>query len=203
MENKKLEISTNDIRKYLKDLKKNHSDEYEKYYRYKEAMFVKYMKEHNEDTKESLEIRMKKYNSDKISIVGTSDYDNYSTLKKQTLISFDNYLYGVNNLDISGICHILIPTIKYYGEKECYINQLYAELGSVSSRLTIPMEYPMKIIESTLDDYRVCGKVKTIGNRIHIKMGRDTCRGELLAYQDFYDENKVKRIKKIMREDLK
>lgn len=182
MENIKFEITEEDIRGYLKV----HKDD--KNFKYKEAMFMKYLKENNRFTSEALEMLIRKFSFNSVLVFNDK------------LPSFISYSNPIQNLDLSGICHILIPTMKYYGKSEFHANQLYTNLGMVSDTLVIPMENPLEVIESTLDDYRICGKVETNDMLINIKMSKESSRGELLAYQEIYDENKVKRIRKIIRE---
>ena len=188
------EITEQDIKEYLKQ----HSED--QTIKYREAMFVKYMKEQQDITCESLEILMKKYNWEDRIISGTYHYDNLGILKQESLSDFNSYLNGIQNLDISGICHILIPAMKYYGQNPFHVHSLYANLNMVSDQLVVPMNHPMEVIESTLENYKFCEKVETYEQMINIRMGREYCGRQLLAYQNFYDEGKVKRIRKIIRE---
>ena len=59
----------------------------------------------------------------------------------------------------------------------------------------------MQIVKDTLDDYRVCNKVEVEDLTFKIKMSKEQSRGEILIYQDFYDETKVKKIRKMIRDD--
>lgn len=194
MESIRLEITEEDIRNYLERNKEK--------YQNREAMFVKYMKENKEIVKEKVEILVEKYNRLNIFITDTYPYASTEVVKENTLPDFDSYLNGIHNLDISGICHILIPTMKYYGKIDCRVNQLYAGLDLMASKLVIPMNHPKDIIDSTLNDYRICRKVEVENSRIHIKMSRESCRRELSVYQDCYEEDKVRKIKKIMKEGI-
>ena len=100
MENIKFEITEQDVKQYLKRHKNDEA------IKYKEAMFVKYMREHQEITKESLEILMQKYNWVTDRIDGLYFYDDYDRMRSIPFKTFDSYLDDINNLDISGICHI-------------------------------------------------------------------------------------------------
>ena len=85
MENIKCEITEQDIREYLK---KHKNDETIKY---REAMFVKYIRERQVITCESLEILMQKYNFEDDRIDGIYHKDNYGILKSESLINFSTY----------------------------------------------------------------------------------------------------------------
>ena len=211
MEEIKFEINEQDIREYLK---KHRNDEAIKY---REAMFVKYMREHQEMTKESLEILMKKYNCVTNKADGIYFYDDYDRMRSLPFKTFDSYLDGITNLDVSGMCRILIPTVGYYEnikgyrfiENPCY--KLHDGLGDLSMKLlnTVPKDINDQLALA-LDDYCVTGKVEyTYTNIGHsgyvysIRMGKDTCRHELEEYSYIYGEEPVKQIRKIMRERVR
>lgn len=183
MENIKFEITEKQIKDYLK--------RYKEYYKYCGPLFVKYMK----DTKLTLTYEM-------ANMLGLVSGRCVSSSLVNELPKFDPKPSIVNNLDLSGICHILIPTMKYYNQENIHINYLYANLAIVSDNLLVPMDHPVEIISSTLDDYKVCEKIETNDMRIKIKMSREHCRKELLVYQDYYGEDKVKKIRKIIREEM-
>lgn len=211
MEKIEFEITEQDIREYLK---KHRNDGAIKY---KEAMFVKYMREHQEITCESLEILMQKYNWEDKKINGIYHRDNHGILKSETLSDFGSYLDGITNLDVSGICRILIPAVGYYQnikgyrfiENLCY--KLHDGLGDLSMKLlnTVPKDINDQL-ELALADYCVTGKVEYAYTNIgrsgyvySIRMGKDTCRHELEEYSHIYGEEPVKQIRKIMRERTK
>lgn len=189
MENIKFEITEEDIKKYLFEHKGS--------YKFSEALFLKYLKE-NRITKESLQMLIDKYNHTFIDKEDINIYSNYFN----KISCFDSKLCVYENLDLSGICHILIPTIRYYGKKDIHFNYLYTNLDVVSAKLSVPMDKPVEVIESTLDDYRICEKVVTDGDIISITMSRKQCQGELLVYQDYFLDDKVKKIRKTVRERI-
>ena len=198
MENIKFEITEEDIREYLK---KHENDEAIKY---KEAMFVKYMREHQEITCESLEILMQKYNWVTDRIDGIYHRDNYGILKSESLTNFNSYLDGINNLDISGICHILIPTLGYYdttGKNFSFMaNQVANELEIKGSNFD-------EALRIAVDNYCVSGLINIYREehfgftleRINL-MKNDHCRKELMEYSHIYGEDSVKQIRKIIKE---
>ena len=144
---------------------------------------------------------MRKYNH-LIADKGDISFNKYYSDKS---ILFERKPTVHNDVDLSAICHILLPTLKYYGKSQIHINHLYVDLNVIAEKLLVPMEQPMEIINSTLDDYRICGKVETSNNDmiINIKMGREHCRHEILTYQDYYKGYQVDKIKKIVRERMK
>ena len=85
MENIKFEITEQDIRQYLKKYENDES------IKYKEAMFVKYMRANQEKiTKESLVILMQKYKFKDSRVDGIYYIDNHRGLKSNNL--FDSAL---------------------------------------------------------------------------------------------------------------
>lgn len=206
MENIKFEITEKDIKEYLKE----HKDDED--IKYKEAMFIKYIKEQEILTKEKIEMLMKKYNLENVSISGIYDYDNHGILKRQSLQTFTSYLDGINNLDISGVCHILIPTLGFYDEYRSdyqLIGVPYIGLNALSIKLigTIPEDIKVQLT-SAIEDYYTVGKIDKIHNHNHstlinIRMGKEHCRKELQEYEEIYGEEPVKIIRKSIRERMK
>ena len=198
MENIKFEITEQDIREYLK---KHKSDEAIKY---KEAMFVKYMREHQEITKESLEILMQKYNFEDDRIDGIYHRDNYEILKYESLTNFSSYLDGIENLDVSGICHILIPTLGYYDTVDKNFSFMANE---VAKGLEIKSSNFDETLRIAIDNYCVSGLINIYREehfgftleKIHL-MKKGRCRKELIEYSGIYGEDNVKQIRKIIRE---
>ena len=198
MENIKFEITEPDIREYLK---KHRNDEAIKY---REAMFVKYMREHQEITCETLEILMQKYNFEDDRIDGIYHRDNYGILKSESLINFSSYLDGINNLDISGICHILIPTLGYYDTASKNFSLITNE---IAKELEINGRNFDEALRTAIDNYCVSDLINTYYEehfgftleRISL-MKKNRCRKELMEYSHIYGEDNVKQIRKIIRE---
>ena len=178
MENLKLEISEQQIRDYLK--------KYQNYYKDCGTLFVKYLKDNtNNPTEEMIEI----LTEGKITINNSGEISSFNPIPTY-----------IEKLDLSGICHILIPTIKYYGESIITIDQLYWNLENAAEKLSVSINHPLDVVISTIDDYQICEKVKLEDQILKIKMSRESCRRELFVYQNFYDKDKVKQIRKIVRE---
>ena len=198
MENIKFEITEPDIREYLK---KHRNDEAIKY---REAMFVKYMREHQEITCESLEILMQKYNFEDDRIDGIYHRDNYGILKSESLINFSSYLDGINNLDISGICHILIPTLGYYDTASKNFSLITNE---IAKELEINGRNFDEALRTAIDNYCVSDLINIYREehfsftleRISL-MKKNRCRKELMEYSHIYGEDNFKQIRKIIRE---
>lgn len=185
MEKIGFEITDNDIIHYIR----NNND----IVRFKEAMFVKYLKENkNTLTKESLEILLEKYNND------------YSKVLYEPLMDFKTYLNGINNLDVSGICHILIPAIKYYDSRGISLFEVEPILKQATLKFGIYVsgDYPVSVILDTLDDYsrafegRVC---HLITGYTYISLSKEWCKNELLSYGEIYGKDNVKTIKKVCK----
>lgn len=202
MENIKFEITESDIKEYLK---KHKDDENIKY---KEAMFIKYMREQNIVTKEKLEMMFNKYNFEDNRMDGIYFYDDYDIMRSIPFRTFDDYLDGINNLDISGICHILIPALGYYGEYgKGYqiIGVPYIGLNDLSMKLigTVPEDINRQL-KYAIEDYYTVGKLDKFacGTYVNIKMGKENCRRELQEYSYIYGEEPVKIIRKSIRERM-
>ena len=198
MENIKCEITEQDIREYLK---KHKNDEAIKY---REAMFVKYIRERQVITCESLEILMQKYNFEDDRIDGIYHRDNYGILKSESLINFSSYLDGINNLDISGICHILIPTLGYYDTASKNFSLITNE---IAKELEINGRNFDEALRTAIDNYCVSDLINIYDEehfgftleRISL-MKKNRCRKELMEYSQIYGEDNVKQIRKIIKE---
>lgn len=198
MENIKCEITEQDIREYLK---KHKNDEAIKY---REAMFVKYIRERQVITCESLEILMQKYNFEDDRIDGIYHRDNYGILKSESLINFSSYLDGINNLDISGICHILIPTLGYYDTASKNFSLITNE---IAKELEINGRNFDEALRNAIDNYCVSDLINIYREehfgftleRINL-MKKNRCRKELMEYSHIYGEDNVKQIRKIIKE---
>ncbi|MDD6223538.1 MAG: hypothetical protein PUB18_00870 [bacterium] len=192
MQNIKFEITEEDIKKYLEENKET--------YQYCEALFVKYLRENQFNlTKEMLEILFIK--SSRMG-VDPEEINRMSSIGLSSFHQESPYMNSIQNLDLSGICHILIPTIRYYKKGNVFnMNYLLSHLEMASRDLRLSCYHPMQIVKDTLDDYRVCNKVEVEDLTFKIKMSKEQSRGEILIYQDFYDETKVKKIRKMIRDD--
>ena len=198
MENIKFEITEQDIREYLK---KHKNDETIKY---REAMFVKYMREHQKPTQEALEILMKKYNLRDNRIDGVYFYDDSDRVRSIPLKTFDSYLDDITNLDISGICHILIPTLGYYDTASKNFSLITNE---IAKELEINGRNFDEALRTAIDNYCVSDLINIYYEehfgftleRISL-MKKNRCRKELMEYSHIYGEDKVKQIRKIIRE---
>ena len=184
MKNLKLEITEQDIQRYLK--------KYKEYYKYRETMFIKYLKDNkNNITEEMIEILTE----------GRVKIDNSGELP-----IFDPMPSNVNNLDLSGICHILIPATRYY-DWDRPVSHKYALngiLGIIATNLEVPTGNYFEPIDDTVEDYGICRKITIEENEyIRFKLSRENARKELLAYEDFYGEDKVKQIRKMVRERVR
>ena len=182
MININLEITEKDIKKYLKDNKEN--------YRYYEPLFIKYLK----DNKDKLPREIISIMISELAKVNDND----------ELCDFN--LETVHNLDLSGICHILIPATRYYDYDRQMISivGLNDPLKIIANEFQIPLENQIDVINEAVDNYRICGKVEIVfDDFLKFKMSREYARNELSLYQEYYDKDKVKLIRKIVKEGVK
>lgn len=191
MENIRFEITEEDIKKYLKE----HKDDY----KYREALFIKYLKENkNSLIKETIQILFERNGIELVEKqIDINTFNNLPSFNNKSLCS-----NNIRNLDLSGICHILIPAIRYYDwdRPGVPVGRIYSDLDMVARNLNVHIGRPWEVLESTLDNYQICEKVEVKDGIVNFKMGREHSRRELVFYQDYYDEDKVKRIRKIIRD---
>lgn len=197
MENIKFEITESDIKEYLKQ----HKDD--EIIKHNEAMFVKYMKEQTLLTTEAMEILMCKYNDFDIEPVNIMGINNSTNQVSYGFPSFNNYLNKIKNLDASGICHILIPTFRSYNLKEYIpVGDLRNSLNIIARKLNVSNEDPGYALRSTLDNYILCDKIGRDSLMpmfiTTFKMSRKDSKYELAKYANFYGEDKVEKIKKLI-----
>ena len=201
MENIKFEINEQDIREYLK---KYENDEAIKY---KEAMFVKYMRANQEKiTKESLVILMEKYNFKDSRVDGIYYIDNHRGLKSNNLFDFGSYLKSIKKLDISGICHILIPALGYYNASEFYNRIFYSIANGVVEKMKMNDIMFEFILKKAIEDYCISDLI-SINSEKHQKftlkkinlMEKNRCEKELIEYSSIYGKTKVKQICDIVK----
>lgn len=188
MENINFTITEQDIQTYLKQHKDDEN------IKYKEALFVKYMKEQGLLTKEALEIIMQKYNSFKVNAAGIYD-DNWSKTwtamcnPRYRFVKFKTYLYRYKPVfkDNIEVCHVLIPAIKYYNYDD------FDKWYQLDDDKSLKIDF-----SEALDNYRIAGKVSFENNIPIINMGIEECEKELYEYEKIYGKD-VERVKQIVR----
>ena len=198
MENIGFNITEYDIREYLKKHKNDVA------IKYKEAMFVKYMREHQEITQESLEILMEKYNWQDSVVNGIYYRDSNGILKSEALSDFNSYLDGITNLDISGICYIMVPVLSYYSDYKYHIYNWYKELSNVSRKLEFDINYEQmqSAIRNMKDDYLIAFDDRHIyqDNDVYFRFSKNESKNMIESYSHIHGEDNVKQIRKIIRE---
>lgn len=199
MKNIEFIITKEDIKNYLNG---HNSD---KEIQDNEAMFIKYMKEKNILTKESIEILMEKYNNDTIPF---SDCGLYSCLSNNLKIlpNFSSYL-KVQKLDVSGIYHILVPALGYYKITD-KVFLSFNEVKQLPSMFNVPQVSNFKdTLMETLDDYQLIGKVNIFEYDhellVDVLMDRDGCQNELYQYELIYGMDSVSKIKSLVQKSMK
>lgn len=191
MENLAFKITEEDMIEYLK---RHRGDENIKY---QEAMFVKYMKESETFGEEALRILFTKYNKDTTDYTDIYTYTKQGGLIKSSLKTFDDYLSKIHNLDISGICHIMIPAIRYYGEKT-RIQKI--KLRSVLETLKVETRYDEQdILLDTFENYRISNQLKYTENGYEITMNDGRASRELEKLKLVYGTLPIKKIEKVIK----
>lgn len=198
MKNIKFEITERDIQEYLKQHKQDES------IKYREAMFVKYMKEQQEITCESLEILMKKNNWEDRIINGTYQYDRSGVLKQESLPNFTSYLNGIYNLDLSGICHITIPVLTYYNVNKIQQN-IIKQLENLAFEFKLePLNLGFIEVDA-IENYAIAygNEIFRYNNGINLYLSKEKSSKLIQGYTSIYGEEPVKQIRKIIRERMK
>lgn len=202
----KFKITEADIQKYFE----KHRDDRE--IRYKEAMFMKYMKEQDRITKETLEILMEKYNQDSLPF---SDCGLYSCLRNslKVLPDFSSSL-NVRNLDISGICYMLIPTLglhQDYAAEDQYIKVSSTDINYIASALNVPQDNSIhsKLVDA-LENYQITGGIykkddsecPNLRFLVNVRLDKEHCRRELYGYESIYGEESVKEVENAIQKTI-
>lgn len=198
MKNIKFEITERDIQEYLKQHKQDES------IKYREAMFVKYMKEQQEITCESLEILMKKYNWEDRLNNGTYQYDHSGVLKQESLPNFTSYLNGIHNLNLSGICHIMIPVLTYYNVNNNQQNVI-KQLENLAFEFKLePLNLGFIEVDA-IENYVIAygNEIFRYNNGINLYLSKEKSSKLIQGYTSIYGEEPVKQIRKIIRERMK
>lgn len=210
MENLRIFINSNDIKKYLL----SHKDD--KNLKYKEALFLKYLDDTNMYTKEKFEM-------------GGIDTNN------KELLTFEKYIELIkksNNIETSDISLMLVPALGlnglYTGDIDIGVKYIYnyarlldenANMEKVIKEAIYRLrnyskeyynsmnkiDYPIKeigIFNDTLGRY---AKLRNIGvinynGRDFSLIGKDRCEKELASYSEIYGSDAVEIIKDYTKE---
>ena len=107
-------------------------------------------------------------------------------------------------MDISGICHILIPTLGYYDTASKNFSLITNE---IAKELEINGRNFDEALRTAIDNYCVSDLINTyyeehFGFTLEriILMKKNRCRKELMEYSHIYGEDNVKQIRKIIKE---
>lgn len=195
MKNIVLEITEQDIKNYLESHRQDQKFEC------KRELFIKYLKESNALTKESYEILARKANS-------TSQVESPIPL----LPSFEDYCSSIRNLDMSGICHILIPSLgcqekikqgKLFEWKPLEISTRKLDITVKECKCSrTNIKDFTRILEDTLENYQIAGdiSIKDQSNSsffVSFPKDAEVYRGILAACGKVYGEHAVQKVRQI------
>lgn len=183
------EITEKDIKEYYKN---------NEFIKYKEAMFVRYMRSPGILKQEAIEILMKKYNQTwSTGIGGCYDMNHrpYYNFYDRRFFCFESYLHFLKNKQLHeevAAGHILIPTIKFY-DYRIENSEWFYEFDSV--------DYEMfsKDFKMALDNYRIVDKVTLVNDIPVINMDKIDCERELYEYRQVYGEDTLEKVKKLIK----
>ena len=220
MNNLKLYINNKDVDNYLL-LHKN-----DERFKYKEALFLKYLADTDNKTFEKAEMYLAKSN-DKLGF--------YEKFNVRNLFSFKKYLDLVNEgrfIDINDICLMLVPALGlnslYVGDIKIglrYINNFSYLLDIDTVSLVKDAVYKLrrysKEYDNNLDKYELDLDIKrigvfndTLGNYARLRhigiidytgddfslIGKERCEKELEEYANIYGDKPVEIIKDYVKE---
>ena len=147
---------------------------------------------------------MEKYNWQDSVVNGIYYRDSNGILKSEALSDFNSYLDGITNLDISGICHIMVPILSYYSSYKYHVYMWYKELSNVCRKLEFDTNYERKqsAIKNMKDNYLIAFDDRHIyqESEIYFRFSKDESRKMIESYSHIYGEEPVKQIRKIVRE---
>lgn len=191
-------ITENDIINYLN---KHSKDEILKF---KEALFVKFIKHQDIFSIEKIEMLANKINRTNINVSSVCDYHVDLGRIPSYVPSFSDYIKG-QELDTSGYLHILIPALGYYKMKN---ENFVLTNGHIEKYLPFDLDImECNKLTDTMENYKIAGKLKEVGNSFvsttDISMSKSECAGMLAEYSKIYGKKEVEKIKKLVREDLK
>ena len=182
MKNLRFEITEQQIINYI--------NKYKEYYNNCEAMFIKYLKDNSGIlTEEMLEI----LTNEKINIEN-----------KGELLSFDTKPIDIKKMDLSGICHIMIPCIRYYGQTEFNHSEYRSKLNSISEQLGCnSQKLNSDVLLDTIDNYTIVGQLMKYRPPIYFSsftISREKAKNIIDEYIYVYGEEPVEKIKMLVKE---
>ena len=185
------QITEEDIKDYLE----RHSDS--KLLKYREPLFVKYIKHRDIFSIEKVEMLTCKSGINNLSVYGECD----SKVTKCKLPSFNDYIIH-QHVDASATMHIMIPILKLYEKK---IGNITLTNGHVEKYLPINLdEYNCGVLVDTIENYQVAGKIRgnieEMTKISDINMSAFECKSELVSYEEIYGKDEVEKIKKLVKE---
>ena len=191
-------ITENDIINYLN---KHSKDEILKF---KEALFVKFIKHQDIFSIEKIEMLANKVNRTNINVSSVCDYHVDLGRIPSYVPSFSDYIKN-QELDTSGYLHILIPALGYYKPKT---EELILTNGHIQKYLPFTLEMnECNKLTDTIENYSIAGKIHNLGDYFYgvddITMSKNECSCMLEEYSKIYGKKEVEKIKRLVREDLK
>ena len=190
-----LVVDLNDIAEYIKNHRKDEN------IKYREALFIKYMKENYFQAKETLPMLIYKYNLLILpmnQLKSVMDSINFSLTKEK---SFEEYASSVQNLDVSGICDILIPTLKLYKVYGGYYQNYENAAKKVIEELKISDSSDIApVLANAMQNYVLVDQLELISQAFYrIKVGKSHCYEMIKAYEDIYGKDKVDEVRKVIK----
>lgn len=202
MESINFKITEQDIKEYIDRVDSNEYNGGYTVIRFREAMFVNYMKNENELTAEKLEILLYKLNDISLPVNGLYCAYNGNEKIESELMTFHKYIKNLK-IDYNAIMHMLIPTIKFYEKK---VGNIALTNGNIEKYLPGRLEsYNCHLLSNAIEDYQIAGKIAKKDEEIvyvdDILIDKNECEIELCAYTNMFGKRNVDKIKRLVRED--
>lgn len=182
------EITEEDIKEYFKSHKTDSN------IKHREVMFIKYMRENEDISKENLQILLSKYNLEDPTVNNIG----FSKMLETYLPSFPTYLSSIKKLDLSGICHIMIPATRFYGNVTKF---KIIRTEKLLDELKIPY-IGNEIYDTYLDaihNYLISNQLAKVDDGYQINMTIPKAKRVLDEFEIIYGTLGVKKIGRIVK----
>ena len=187
-------ISLNEVVEYIYE----HSDNPN--IKYREALFVKYIRDNFKYSKEAFNMVINRYNILTYPLANLEIELQHLHDAMTRQMSFKNYISSINKLDISGICYMMFPIMKLYKIDGSYFEgyEKLLEILVADFNISNTDQLKQELID-TMQNYQLLRQVKReelLPNYFFtIKLDKNRCLKMIDAYQQIYGQETVTKIK--------
>ena len=185
----KYEVCEKDILEYISEHQNNND------IKYREAFFINYLNENEQDTQELLTIIISKYKLLLLPIekLKSEITDLYGNSSRE--LTFSKYLSSIKELDITGICYMLFPILKLYNHEVIDYERL---LTFLKNNLSIDVD-DEEILENSCINYTLVRQLKVDkGNIVFLPNGKE-CLKMVKKYEEIYGKENVRKVRRYVK----